>query len=285
MNFELMTLADFIASMRLWPQGELQKVAYGLGQKKALSRMRSHYQILSVWLEYYLLHRRELGSLLFHSAQYLPLKPQADLSTATHDFITRHFYPRDGANWKEFAPTADHLWALVEYSQCYREAKGLLQGTGPRKKGELLDGLYQAVITARECLDSGITSISPYYRQGMSLVDLRRAEKDGLAAIANRQKDACLDPLAFIFELVMQRTESLIEGGDYSLKRHFKLYLKHWDIYRSEASRTPALQVLYLPSPDEDPRYSEKGKRAKGFSPMPRRGRGRPPKGYKGGTM
>lgn len=279
---DLWKLSDFIEDMKSWPDVGDKVKKYGY--RKTAHVLNNHYQGLAIWLEYYLLHRKELHNQLFSNDSLLIyLKPHADLSAASHSFIDKHFYPRAKWLWESLAPNSDVLWGLFEYSWCYSSFKKIIEGTNAKSKSKMLVKLSEAINTKciwLEEVDGVCQKLSAGIIESQTFNENKKQETlKRFQHIREFLQKAKGNPLANIHKLVILQSELLIFRGEHSLIKPYNLYLQERQIYRKAVKGSEQLQVLYLPSPDDDPVYSEKGQKiqhSKGVEE--KRGRGRPPK-------
>jgi len=280
---DLWKLSDWIENMKSksWLD-EVNLKKYG--HRKIACTLNNHYQELAIWLEYYLLDRKELYNKLFENdSSLIYLKPQADLMVASYSYIDKHFYPRFKWLWESVVPTSNGLWGLFEYSLCSSSLQKTIEGSNIKSKAKLLAKMGGAINEQQEWLEgverkfkilsAGIVSNLP---STVTTPKMSNYIEDGKKLLQKIQTN----PLANLHKLLHLQSELMILGGEHSLIKPYNQYLQEWKIYHQAAKASEVLQVMYLPDPNNDPDYSKKGQKiqhSKGFGS--KRGRGRPPKG------
>lgn len=275
-------LSDWIENMKSksWlDEATLKKC----GHRKIARALNNHYQELAIWLEYYLLDRKELHEQLFDvDSSLIYLKPQADLMVASHSYINRHFYPRVKWLWESFFTTSTMLWGMFEYSLCYSSLQKVIEGSDIKSKSKLLKMMGKVVNGQREWLETVerenkklsagiVTNLHP----SRSVLKELKYREDCQKLLQKVQTNFP----AHFHKLIHVLSEVLIQTGERSLIEPYEQYLQEWEIYRKAAVKSKHLQVIYLPDPNNDPEYSKQGRKiqhSNGFES--KRGRGRPPK-------
>ena len=276
-------LSDWIENMKSWPDFEDQLKKYGHQKVNRLLR-ENLYEGLAIHMEYYLLQRRELDSLV-HSEPFMDLMPHANLMLTSHDFITRHFWPRLGWRWNGI-PDADFLWGLFEYSLCYNNFKRIIEGTNIPSKNALLAKLGEVVQRKQVWLED------PYCPQKEIPSCVRRNAARTPQEVEEKEKDSEAlkeffakiknDLLSNFYRLILfQADMHIVLEKDTSLIKPYQNYMDSWDSYREQMSRPiNTFQVLRLESPDYEPVFAgQVGRPRKAKKHAQKRGRGRPPKG------
>jgi hypothetical protein len=262
--FEQWKLTDWIENMKTWPglYEELGLKKYG--HRKLAEKKNAQYKALAIHMEYHLLHRRELESQI-HSEQLFSFTPQVNLMLASHDYITRKFWSVLGWLWKPLCPDADSLWALFEYSLCYKSFRERVKGE--RKSKKLALSNLKASIRNKQTFLENITW-RLHYALSNTLLSTQLTSQGNTPSDAwlKLLKDFSKDPALHLYKLVfIQSEQQILLERDKTLIRAYQDYsVDAWNRYRHEISLSGEYGFWHLESPDYDPIWSER--------------RGRPPK-------
>jgi hypothetical protein len=291
-SIEAWTLSDFIEDMRTWTDQALPRE---LGYEDLWKILQKQYQGLATWLEYYLLENSDSQKSVYSDVYLCYLKPHADLSVASYDFIKRHFYPRYGDIWDDIAPTHNHLWAFSEYSLLSRKIQEKLEvenkasknqkipekleveNKAPKNKTDYLKRLGSAIYLKEERLNNiegKQNSLISKLRSSESVnsisIYLTREIQDSFECFRRKSVNN-------IFRLIILQSE-IFSVNDSNFRSHFSNYLHQWSIYRNAVKNSPHFQLCSL-MPDNTLMTSKKGRPK---IQKPKRDRGRPKKGDSG---
>jgi hypothetical protein len=263
--FEQWKLTDWIENMKIWPglyeELELKNYAH----RKLAEKKNAQYKALAIHMEYHLLHRRKLESQIY-SEQLFSSTPQVNLMLASHDYITRKFWPVLGWLWKPLCPDADFLWGLFEYSLCYKSFRERVRGERKSKK-VVLSNLSSAIRSKQAWLEN-INWRLQYPLSNMLPATQSANKKDNTTPEAWLKvlKDFSKDPALHLYKLVFIQSEwQILSEGDKTLLHAYQDYVVDaWKRFREEISLSREYGFWHLQSPDYEPIWSER--------------RGRPPK-------
>ncbi|MCA1993593.1 MAG: hypothetical protein LDL41_16350 [Coleofasciculus sp. S288] len=291
-------LADWIENMKSWPDLDDRLKKYGHRQVGQLLK-QNLYEGLSIHMEYHLLHHRHLGNQLY-SEPLLGLTPRVNLMLASHDFITRHCWPRIKWRWDWLPDDSDFLWGLFEYSLCYKLLKRIIEGEDHKRKGigqkalqakldnhkskkELtLTKLHKAIQAQRNWLEDPWCpkkELASSIRQAKTIATQEEKEKyikDWTDFFAQIEKDF----IPNLYKLVLIHADLHILGGDESLIEPYQAYMNAWDTYRKDVSQSESFQELAVFSPDHEPVWAGKvgrPRKTRGFHSQVRSGGKRGP--------
>jgi hypothetical protein len=291
-SIETWKLKDWIENIKSWPDldDQFKKYRYRKkrGHQKVAHLLRDKlYQGLSIHLEYQLLHRRELETQIY-SEPLLGLMPHASLMVASHDFITRHWWPkiaRIGCTWN-WIPDADFMWGLFEYSLCFKNYKKIVEGKNSRSAKFLRTQLGEIVNRQKDWLEDPSCPQqvlkSSIFEQAISKAD-QEAERQKLVKDWKVFFDEIRQDLtANFYKLVLIEAHLFVlsEPDDEPFQKAYQNYWDAWDAYRAQIN--PAYhQIIYLLNPDSEPVLGGMvGRPPKETGHTKKRGRGRPPKGF-----
>jgi hypothetical protein len=262
--FEEWKLADWIENMKMWPglHQELELKHYG--HKNLAEKKNAQYKELAIHMEYQLLHRRELESQVY-SEQFLGSIPQVNLMLASHDYITRKFWPVLGWLWKPICPDADSLWGLFEYSLCYKSFRDRVKGKRESKK-VVLSRLNSAINAKQTWLEDITWRL--HHTASSTIPPRHSTSKDNTPVDAQLEvlKDFRKDPALHFYKLVfIQSDHQILTKRDKTFLKAYQDYFVHaWNRFRAEVSLSGRYGFWHCQSPDYEPIWSER--------------RGRPPK-------
>lgn len=265
-RFEKAGKKQLIKNMQFWPHHSEVELLTTKNQKRALHVLQNFYQCLSLWLEFYELGKHELLSELVLVPERLEIKPFADLSVATLRFAEQ---VHDKVEWAKRFPSREHVWILCEWAGCRQRirAANLFGTAGIDKKGRL-KGKTATHSDNMQCIER-LKSILKY--------------RDFLAAELESEGPCKQDKYDlkhyFTGRLVYEALETVVKKDDEDLESCIKQYLETWSHHLTLTKESEAYQIIYLVSPDEEPRMTEKNKKMskpRGF--VAKRSRGRPPK-------
>ncbi len=254
-------LADWIESMKTWPGLHEELGLKKYGHRKLAEKLNAQYQGLAIHMEYHLLHQRGLESQIY-SEPLLSLIPQANLMLASHDYITRKFWPVLGWLWKPSCSDADSLWSLFEYSLCYKGFCKSIEGKRQSKKVGL-SNLGRTIRNTQTCLEDIAWQLQrmPF----LPTADSVSQNNTFYSAWLELHKLLDKDPLLHLHKLVFFYSEMQIGfEGDKTLIKAYQDYLHAWSRYREEIALSGEYGFWNLQLPDHEPIWSER--------------RGRPPK-------
>lgn len=248
-------LADWIEDMKTWPGSPEELGLKKYGERKLAEHKSTHYKKLAVHMEYYLLHKRELESQIY-SDQLIGATPQSKLMLASHDFITRYFWPVLGWLWKPLCSDADFLWGLFEYSLCYNSFCSSLKGKRDSKK-TALSNLYRATKNYEHWL-----RLTNYHFQNPVTRDIPEQVKNKPTlpdSWLKVDKDFRKNPEINLYKLVFVQTEGqiAINGDKTLLDAYLDYVVRAWSRYREEVLHSKDYGFWYLQSLDYEPRWSE----------------------------
>ena len=260
------TLQDFINDMKSWAN-EIPK--YKQGHRELWQVLQKQYQGLATWHECYLAkspNKKNLEEKIYSDLDLLSLKPRADLSAATYNFIERHFYPRLGYLWRDLAPSPDHLWAFFEYSLFYQQVHKEIDGAITTNKTVLLKKLHTTIKSKEEWLEN-----IDYIQDKRDKQDKQQLPPDddetckivevinkGNKIIRQSLKEIKENPIVKLHELIFIQSD--LVSDDRNFRGHYKNYLNEWDIYRQTVKNSPHFQVCYLNSNGTELEHSKRGR-------------------------
>lgn len=274
-NTESWQIQDFINDMKSWgnivPKNKK-------GERDLWKILHNQYEGLAQWLEFYLLHKRELRETLFSDSHLIGLKPQADLLKASHDFITMHFYPRLGFLWSDISPTEDHLWACYECSLLNQQIKHI--SNEKQTKTQTLNKIQNFINKNREWIDNIDWELNrKEVKENLHLskgTDEERIQEMKYSLQILKQDDGAI----MTHKLVLYQSKIYIHHyPDENFTDNFLSYMNDWEIYRKCVKNSKNYQVGYLTSDGETLQISGVGRPKK--IPSNQKGRGRPKKGFK----
>ncbi len=218
------TTQDFIAEIQAWPR--LPIVLTHSGEKEYLGKLKAHYQNLSTWLEYSLVEmdasEREKLRLIIHFSNCVIAKPDADFSLAIRE-MCRQVYGKSELLTQ--SPSYEHLWFLVEYSNCLQMMKhpGLLTGIPTTRE----DG---KVISKGDVQSDNANSIKIYkqaLRNGFSKKNASGLETEEIPPEEDWREH-------FLNILIAEAVKTAIENQDQDLKQHCMQFLNAFSYYNRD---------------------------------------------------
>jgi hypothetical protein len=227
-NPEAWTTQDFIGEIQLWPR--LPIVLAYPKEQEYLIRLRKFYCSFSVWLNYSLVEmnasERENLRLIIHFTDDLRVKPDADFSLAIRSLCYQVY---GKSKLFTLIPSFEHIWFLVEYSNCQQRIKhsGLLTGfPTTRENGKLLSK------------DSVTT------RNSDSIKIYKKALRHGLLDTEKISPDHYWGEY-FLNILIAESVKTALENQDEDLKHHCMEFLNSFSYYnRLLGGSTYQLSVL-----------------------------------------
>lgn len=241
-------LQDFIEDMKHWAEVIPQ---HEKGYRELREILHQQYEGLAQWLTHFLLGETALARVLYSDYRLLELKPHADLSAASHDFITRHFYPRLGYIWKPIATTEEHLWAFHEYSLFRQQIKNTNSQEQRRSKTKTVSLLKNSISQNREWLTNIIEELEkpnsrkrlPVSAKNENIPDAKVKKQEVQKYVEELKKD----PIPNIHKLIRFQSKAYIQiCKDNNFAKHFKNYFYEWDIYRKSVRNSKYFQVVSL---------------------------------------
>jgi hypothetical protein len=280
-------LADWIENMKSWPDLDDRLKKYG-HRKVGEFLNQNLYEGLAIHMEYHLLHRRDLGNQLY-SEPLLGLTPRVKLMLASHDFVTRHCWPRIKHRWHWLPDDPDFLWGLFEYSLCCNLLKRIIEGADHKRKEKSQKALEAKLGSHKSKKNLVLTKLHkaiqgkqnwlqdpwiPQHELRSSIcqsktIASQEAKNDYLQEVTNFFAEIKRDFTPNLYKLVLVHADLHILDGDESLIEPYRNYLTAWDTYRKEVSESENFQELELLSPDHDPIWAGRvgrPRKNKGFS-------------------
>lgn len=277
-----MELQRYILKMRHWPG--LSIYPDHPGQLEFVDQERRYWKHKTLWLLYLLTDRQDLRATLFNTPDLLRCKPSADLSVSLFS-LCRQVFDRS-PRIQETADSFQELWHLCEYSESQNRLRsawlsGLPETTAQGKirgKTQLLRDCDQALGLYQKALNKGWGVVEALDPENNLL------PPEEIESLADGTDD--FSPEFHLEAFVLLEAQHLALD-DPDLKHHLSQYLNSKRNFNRIAKADNRQQVSYLPSPESAIRFSGRSKKApkvEGFLP-PKRGRGRPPKGFQGGVL
>jgi hypothetical protein len=278
-------LADWIEDMKSWP--DLEKKPKKYGEVRATKIINAFYTDLSIHMEYHLLHRRGLLYQVY-SEPLVNLLPKVNVMLASHDFITRSYWPRIGYMWVErgFSKNPDNLWGLVEHSHCFRQIQDIItQGNLKKSKKTVNKQCSQSIKATKNFLDDSSQPLKPIKSSAIShLVSIA-------AKVAKENPHLvfveifCGDWRSHFHQLLIEHSKYYVatHQEDKDFREAFQAYIDACHTYNEQVGQVSNWQLVKLPSLHCNPSHSGKvGRPPKPTTPHFKRDRGRPPKGANG---
>lgn len=217
------TTQAFIQSIRIWPV--LPIVVARPGEQIYLAKLRKFYRLHSLWLEYSLIEmnasKREKLRVELQINNYGIGKADADFSIAIRE-LCRQVYGK--SEFFTNAASFEHLWFLVEYSNCRQRMMhpGLLTGIPTTVKAG-------TVLSADDVINSNQSSIR-IYEQALGNNYLETEELPS--------NEDWLEH--FLNILIAQSVKTAIDNKDKDLKRHCMQFLHAFRTYNANLEYSDA---------------------------------------------
>lgn len=295
------SLAELIDSMRKW-HSENRCVFKKYGYQKLLEKESLRYADLATLLEGRLIHNHSPNH--FYEKPLIFMKPNADLAFASYEYLVMHLYPRIiGAYPTKYVSTANHLWAMYEYSLSaewiYRQASLYPYKT----KDSFLKYISHKISAEKRLIKSlpdnkliesdTVEILLPFLDEVKTFTEHLKQEpkipRIGKRLIAETQLlEKEINPTSYcrvFYRTIPIITKLLIlKNKDRNLKQNYARYLDAWRIYHDAVRESPEFQIYYLASPEHEPLETRQGQEGKPTKPKkyhPSKRRGRPKGSFK----